>query len=236
MVSQRLLLEGAWYSYEQCGILLRDAVALHDSVKSMTAVGLAMLAREELGKARILLDLWREAERGREIQADEILDKLDDHEAKQRKAQISHMLRTSDRESVQGKLLWTTMRGETAQEREAARQKLDELTQSQRRRIPTDRHKARMRALYVDLDEQGTGWNRPVEMPNDARALIEDAANDYALQYDRFQGRLEILAHIEPKLADALAQWPERPALPAPVWPKFPPDPLVPSRAKGSEP
>jgi hypothetical protein len=59
MVSARVLLEGVWYSLEQCGFLLRDAVTLYNHQGRVTAVGLAMLAREEMGKARILLALWR---------------------------------------------------------------------------------------------------------------------------------------------------------------------------------
>src|SRR6266566_893285 len=57
-VSERVLLEGMWFSLEQCGRLLRDAVNLFEGGSDPTAVGLAMLAREEMGKARILRDLW----------------------------------------------------------------------------------------------------------------------------------------------------------------------------------
>jgi hypothetical protein len=50
MVSERVLLEGAWFALEQSGILLRDAVTLYERASPVTAVGLAMLAREEMAK------------------------------------------------------------------------------------------------------------------------------------------------------------------------------------------
>ena len=81
-----------------------------------------------------------------------------------------------------------------------------------------------MRALYVDPnDDAGTGWSRPADMPKDeARTHLEDAANDYAGQWDRFQGRqAELMERDNPKLAAALKAWPERPALPEPARPKF---------------
>src|SRR5437867_12539698 len=101
MISEQLLLEGAWYSFEQCGILLRDAVALYERGSHSTAVGLALLAREEMGKARILLDLWRDVvNRGRKVSAAEVRRKLDDHEEKQRKGQISAVVRVESQEGV----------------------------------------------------------------------------------------------------------------------------------------
>jgi AbiV family abortive infection protein len=101
MVSARVLLEGAWYSLEQCSILLRDAVTLHKNASPVTAVGLAMLAREEMGKARILLDFWRDVvNKGRTVSVAEIRRKLDHHEEKQRKAQISHTLRAGGMEAA----------------------------------------------------------------------------------------------------------------------------------------
>ncbi len=53
---------------------------------------------------------------------------------------------------------------------------------------------------------------------------IEHLASDYAGQRGRFDHNLEKLAHVEPRLAEALRRWPQRPALPEPSWPGFPPD------------
>jgi len=73
-----------WFSLEQCGLLLRDAVNLYEGGSDATAVGLAMLAREEMGKARILRDLWRDlVNNDRQVDGDEVRKKLGDHENKQ---------------------------------------------------------------------------------------------------------------------------------------------------------
>jgi len=217
-----------WFSLEQCGLLLRDAVNLYEGGSDATAVGLAMLAREEMGKARILRDLWRDlVNNDRQVDGDEVRKKLGDHENKQRKAQIGQALRFEH--GTQGAaLLHTYHHASTMAEREAAWETLEDLIKPARKRMPVDRHKARMRALYVDLDEAGTGWSRPADMRDDARAHLEDVANDYAAMWERFQHNLDILAHGEPNLAAAVARWTERPALLAPARPQFPP------RARGS--
>ena len=240
MVSARVLLEGAWYSLQQCGILLRDAVTLYNHEGRVTAVGLAMLAREEMGKARILLALWRDiVDKGRQVSADEVQGKLDDHEAKQREAQVSQVwtageVGTPSGDSQVARLLRIIVTsGHDASERKAAERTLEELSKKRLKRTPTDRHRARMHAIYVDLNETGTGWSRPTEMLDDAFAILEHTAGDYAGQWDRYQGRPGILAHVEPKLAAALEQWPGRPVLPEPAWPTSPPDTLDPRGPKG---
>jgi len=45
--SARFLLEGFWYSVEQCGRLLHSAVTLYDAGDFSTATGIALLGREE---------------------------------------------------------------------------------------------------------------------------------------------------------------------------------------------
>ena len=55
---------------------------------------------------------------------------------------------------------------------------------------------------------------------DDAKKLLSDAANDYAGQRDRLNPDL-LRALGDPKLADALEAWHERPVLPEPVWPEW---------------
>lgn len=45
---------------------MRDAVILYEDGGHANAVGLAMLVREEMGKGRMLLALWREVVDGRQ--------------------------------------------------------------------------------------------------------------------------------------------------------------------------
>jgi AbiV family abortive infection protein len=223
MISDRVLLEGAWFALEQCGVLLRDAVALYERESPVTALGLALLAREEMGKSRILLDVWRDVvNNGTTVRGEDIRKLTDDHVVKQTKAQVSLVqtvgeIGTEAGETGFAKLLRTVVTsGHSESEREEARQILDDVSERQRDRIPEDRHKIRMRALYVDLNESGTGWNRPNQMIGDVRTQLEHAVSDYVNRLQRLQ--VEVLPAVEPKLAAALEQWPERPALPEPVY------------------
>jgi len=58
-VTPQFIMQGAAYALEQCGRLLRDANALYRSGSYASAVVLTAFAREELGRYRILLDLWQ---------------------------------------------------------------------------------------------------------------------------------------------------------------------------------
>src|SRR5713101_1274908 len=78
-VSERYLLEGAWYALEQCGRLLHDAITLYEAGRYATASGIAMLAREELGRARILLALAEEVHAGRPLTLVELEGAIADH-------------------------------------------------------------------------------------------------------------------------------------------------------------
>jgi AbiV family abortive infection protein len=60
------LLRGAVYALEQCGLLLRDANVLYRAKAYASAVVLAAFAREELGRWRLLVGLWREVRKGKE--------------------------------------------------------------------------------------------------------------------------------------------------------------------------
>src|SRR5262245_19913326 len=60
-VSPQSLLVGSLLALQQSSLLLTDAVVIAESGRYATAVGIALLAREELGRCRILRTLWREA-------------------------------------------------------------------------------------------------------------------------------------------------------------------------------
>ena len=90
---------------------------------------------------------------------------------------------------------------------------IKKLNETTIKRTPTDRHLTRMKAVYVDLNDTGTAWNRTCEIS--ARQSIDcltHAANDYAIQ----QGNLRI-GVVNPNLSAALEAWPERPELPQPT-------------------
>jgi hypothetical protein len=74
-----VLLLGALYALEQCGLLLTDAVALLEQRRYPTAASIALLAHEELGRHKILLDCWRQSAGGRPLTQGEVNKACDDH-------------------------------------------------------------------------------------------------------------------------------------------------------------
>jgi AbiV family abortive infection protein len=86
-VAASVLLKGAWYALEQCGILLRDASVLYNEKAYPSAVALAMIGREELGKYRMLLEEWRKAGSTKKLPTVEaIQDGCAEHIDKQKRA------------------------------------------------------------------------------------------------------------------------------------------------------
>ncbi len=211
-VSARFLLEGFWYSVEQCGRLLHSAVTAYDAGDHSTGAGLALLAREELGKGRILLEMWEQQQTGKVIEIADVKAALEDHEDKQAAAQLSNTLTTSHG-TYAGKLMQRMMADPTSEDGKAATAELDALMAKKAKRTPSDRHEARQRSFYVDPDPGGTGWRRPSAMGIDeARQHVFGLANDYSLLRAR-------LTNPSGSLREALEEWPERPPLPERIWP-----------------
>jgi AbiV family abortive infection protein len=219
-VAVPVLLKGAWYALEQCGNLLRHAKILYQREAYSSAVALAMIGREELGKYRILLGEWKKAyEAGKCPTVSQIRKALDDHIEKQRQAVLSITFMTEGQS-----VLDTAIRNQMAHhpwtpEHRAADEIIQAFIKSLGKRAPEDRHKWRMQALYVDLNDAGTDWSRPSEIPKaEAEKLLSDAANDYAVQRDKI---LNPLREGKPELDEALQAWPDRPELPGPEWPNL---------------
>lgn len=96
------------------------------------------------------------------------------------------------------------------------------ILETKNKRVPSDRHKSRMSALYVQPISEHR-WNRPVETsPAFAQQFMQDAVNDYAGRYH--QGYItsadSMLKHIDLELYNALEQWTGRPKLQQPEWPR----------------
>jgi AbiV family abortive infection protein len=216
------LLEGAVYALEQCGLLLRDANLLYREGSYASAVALASFAREELGRWRILLDLRRKVLDGKHLTIKEIQTHCSDHVRRQR-AGMTSITMSTNRDTGLGKLLQTRMEATPgSKEWKAAHEQLEELNKQKKKRVPDERHRERMSALYVDAVSVGR-WNRPAKKISQehAREFLQGAVNDYSLQYSQRYTELEIVKSLDPDLFQALVQWSDRPALPPPEWPPF---------------
>jgi hypothetical protein len=72
------------------------------------------------------------------------------------------------------------------------------------------RHEA---ALYLDPNQDGTGWERPEESRESAKELLADLVNSYGSRAGNFTpGVLRRIANDS--LDEALQPWVERPQLP----------------------
>jgi AbiV family abortive infection protein len=219
MVTPAFLMQGAHYALEQCGLLLHDAIALFRTKSYATATVLAAFAREELGKARELRTMRREALSGATLTVRDVQRRCGaNHVAKQDRGQTSTVLRFGN-DSELGKLHRVLHENHPqSDEYQRADARVLEIVAEQRNRVPAQRHETRMRCLYVDPDETGTVWNRPKDQAKDeAQMFLMEAANDYSVQYDHYQ-RGNVIGEGK-ELYDALKQWTERPDLPAPEWP-----------------
>jgi len=218
-VAPQDLLRGAWFALEQCGYLLSDAIALFDRRSHPSAVALALLAREELGRYCILLELWRRTAAGKAVSVDEVRGACEDHVTKQRRAQMSIVYRAEGPGGL-AEIIGRRIRARPGTpEFQQADQQLKQCDQLKLKRTPEYRHSTRMRAMYVDISDDGTGWNRPTAMmEGEARDCLVDAVNDYAVQVNKLN-ELATLRALDPSLALALEGWRDKPPLPAPTWP-----------------
>jgi hypothetical protein len=131
----------------------------------------------------------------------------------------------ADRDSGLGKLLQTRMSATPgSKEWKAANEQIEKLDRQKKKRVPDERHRQRMSALYVDAGSVGR-WNRPAKEISQAHArdFLQDAVNDYSLQYSQGYTELEIIKDGDPELFHALVQWSDRPELPRPEWPPYVP-------------
>lgn len=222
-----VLLQGAWYAMEQAGFLLRAAVTLFDAEQYAPAAGLALLAHEELGKHRILVDRWWKAQMKRaDFTVASIKGAYEDHVEKQRRGQLSVTYRFGP--GVVSDLVRKVIGGPRTPEYAAARGKLDEVIKHKAKRTPDQRHRSRMNALYVALENSGDSWSRPADIGRDkALDIVQEACGDYSVEYSNMgiwlssQQENPTLPEDEALRAwiQAVKVWAQRPELPVPVWP-----------------
>ena len=219
MLTPQDLLYGILYTLEQCGLLLRDACTLHESGAYPSALGLAALAREELGKSSFLQEKRRESvAQGKNIPLEEIEKAWDNHELKQKYGQHS-IVQRSPIDTRQGKLVQELLMNPPGTEASRrARKDLREAADRAGKRTPEQRTRQREGAFYVDFDKDSHRWKRPNALPKEeARTFIEHAVKDY---------QDEMIAFNEARIRDAelfqaLQAWSDRPELPEPQWPRF---------------
>lgn len=208
-MTPRYLLEGAWYALEQCGLLLGDAAILFERERYGTATCLALLAREELGKGRVLLELRR-----RFTPDDYLYLNLEDlprgvlgnHVRKQAASQITASVSTDS-------ILTERLRNvHDPEERQAV---MEEWLGPAVKRAPLERADLRLAATYVDHAPNGEGWRRPADFDGNRAQRELIAAN---FDYSHFTQTVLVEDDTFADVREALTHWPERPPLPPPTW------------------
>ena len=110
-----------------------------------------------------------------------------------------------------------------SEEWKAAREQLEQVRRPKQSVFPVERHKQRMSALYVDAEAPTDGTDRQEKyLRLSAFDYLQDAANDYSVQYDRYTDP-ETYKPDDPELYTALEEWIGRPILPPPERPELPP-------------
>jgi hypothetical protein len=71
-VTSQALLEGMWFALESCGEKVQAAGILFDRGDYGLSSAVAMAARDEFAKARLLRDLWRRGAGGGTVALDEV--------------------------------------------------------------------------------------------------------------------------------------------------------------------
>ena len=209
------LLHGAVYSLEQCGLLLGDAKLLYENGSYATALAVAAFAREDLGRWRILLELRKRVLAGESLAVEDVKTACDDHVRKQ-EAGMASLTLPADNDSRVGKLLQSRIKAPLgSKERKEADKQVDKIDQLKSKRTPDDRHRLRMKALYVDIlsEEQ---WNQPAREISQTAAyeFLVDAWNDYEMQRSQRYMDLSLVESRDPEIHHALVQWSDRPELP----------------------
>ncbi len=223
-VTTQYLVKGALYALEQCGILLADAVVLINKKSYSSAVVLAAFAREELGRCRILINFFDAIVKKRQVVTLEDINKAcKKHVVKQKWGQLSTSLRFQN-DSQAGKLMLERMKllqsGQQLSKRyKEIETKVAEIMEKIRKRTPDDRHRARAKALYVEPNNSGSGWNIPKKISSEfAFNFIADASSDYTI----LGQILDPSTSSDAEFTEELLKCRDRPKIPLSKWPKWP--------------
>lgn len=215
-ISLRSLMEGSIFALEQGGLLLHDSVFLYRSEKFSSACALALFAIEEIGRSRLLHQLWEEiaAKNEGQVTAQAIRRKCDNHIFKQFKGLTTPMLYIEKKNKKMYELFEATLVERATSESWRASAELHEVAKRLQRKLPKLRHEWRQKSLYVEPDESGSKWNRPRNLPKKVAFDSLFGAND---AYSNTVRKFNCMQPFEEEASAfhcALEAWNECPELP----------------------
>ena len=203
------LLFGTFYAAEQASLLLGDANHLFDQGRYSTSLALAVFSREEVGRARIILDEHARVLEGKELPLKALRKQLQSHTGKL-KAGL-HPVNVHVGLPAAG-----IVPGRGSEEEQRLAAALEGHRQFQEERAPRETHEHKMRAIYVDLGPTGLHWARPKNLTRgEAFNMLVSAAVEYeALREDLVKSHGSMLAAMSEHSSRSI-DLPER------VWPSL---------------
>jgi AbiV family abortive infection protein len=211
-ISEDVLLQGFWYALEQAGRLLHSARLLFENFDWSTAAGVALLGREELGRARILSTLANDVRSGKKLTAATVRVAYGDHVKKQEAGTSGVSIKGTPGTTVDRLIRKVLHNDPSSEDWRTARAQLDVPTTRKARRLPHDLHEQRMASFYVDLKQDALGWRRPSEIGREeALDVVVQANNDYSVELARLGD--DVIETDFPQLAAARRAMSPKPEL-----------------------
>jgi AbiV family abortive infection protein len=212
MLTHEDLLHGAVYALEQAGKHLHCAVKLWNEGDYAHGLMIAVFAREEVGRFKLLRQEREEAMKTGPRSGEDI-SKVLEHKAKLKAGANGVFMEFDPNDPELAGLRAPHLSPEWKRARAIADARMLKKYEEQ----PSTTHRVRMRAQYVDLLEDGT-WSRPCLVDAELSGkLVMEIANDYAHP----MGHLFQAGVGAPwdELTLAIRAWPNAPSLLPPVWP-----------------
>ena len=209
------LFQGAMFAAEQAGTLLHDAIELFKLKRYSSSIILGVYSREEIGRARILIEEWNKVNDGQVVTAKELKIRLGDHVNKLKAGQFSmsaNSFKPPKKELRQ--LSWEQVGRPSPVPVDAKYYKELRLRmEGAAAQVAQSLHKQRLLSIHVDVSGDNKSWNRPnLAERSQAHALLYYLSSDYMVLYFSFR------SDAEASIVKAFIAWRDRPNLPAPIF------------------
>jgi AbiV family abortive infection protein len=209
------LFQGAVFASEQAGILLYDGIELFKKKRYSSSMILGVYSREEIGRARILLEQWNNVTCGQVVTDKNLKVLIGDHLSKLKAGQFAisaKSFRAPKRELT--KLSAEQVGRPWLVPRDAEHYKeLHRRMEGAASRVARSLHKQRLLSIYVGISGDNKAWNRPCRANrSEAHALLYYLSMDYMFLYFSFR------SDEEASMVKAFVAWRERPDLLKPIF------------------
>jgi AbiV family abortive infection protein len=211
MLTATEIVEGAYYAMDQAGQLLSDAVVLYDRGRWPSSLVLGVFSLEELGKAEALFYRAKDAVNTGPKRLQDVMAGLTSHPTKLKTGRGPLTVTASV-------FFWGDIPEPGTREMEEIERRLASAERVAQQNAPNEAHKARMRALYVDLRD-GESWRRPSETTGaQAYLMLAAVSIEYGVRRGKFVNPTDAI--MSQALIDLGSRLPQLPEAPQVNWPR----------------